>query len=362
MASAPPRDAVHISSAASTTERSPGLKVSDGRLLELDVFRGIAALVVVIYHYTQRYHELFRHPELPPFRLTLGYLGVELFFMISGFVIFMTVLRCKVPADFVVSRFSRIFPPFWFAVILTATVLAIAPLPGLEVTITQVFLNFTLMHKPFVPHVDGVYWTLTVELCFYALVCLAFACGALDKIRLFCWVWLIAGAITVATGLAEVDVWVGRIIGYLVLTYGQLFVAGIAFYIVRRDGWSFGPLSLIIGSYAVNFLRYDLVEMAFITVFYAAFIGFVSGWLKWIALRPLVFLGTISYSLYLTHQNIGYRIMKSLYEGGFDFWISTGTALAVALTIASAMTYFIERPSLKLIRSLYRRFRTIRTG
>ena len=71
-------------------ERSP--KNSSNRLIELDALRGIAALCVLIYHYTNHYTFKF-HPHNPPlFEFPLGYFGVQLFFMISGFVIFMMLL------------------------------------------------------------------------------------------------------------------------------------------------------------------------------------------------------------------------------------------------------------------------------
>lgn len=82
------------------------------RLIELDALRGIAALSVVIYHYTTRYNSLYGHDSF----LDNNYFhycsqGVQLFFMISGFVIFLTLNHIKKPMDFVISRFSRLYPP-----------------------------------------------------------------------------------------------------------------------------------------------------------------------------------------------------------------------------------------------------------
>ena len=61
------------------------------RLAQLDALRGIAALAVVLFHYTTRYDQLFGHAQSPALSFPYGYLGVNLFFMISGFVILMTL-------------------------------------------------------------------------------------------------------------------------------------------------------------------------------------------------------------------------------------------------------------------------------
>ena len=80
------------------------------RLLELDALRGIAAMAVMGFHYTTLYsHETGHLGELP-FEVRYGNYGVHLFFMISGFVIFMTLERTRTAKDFIVSRFSRLFP------------------------------------------------------------------------------------------------------------------------------------------------------------------------------------------------------------------------------------------------------------
>ena len=88
---------------------------------ELDLLRFIAALAVVFFHYTflnaVRFNQIPTYPILGDFS-KYGYMGVELFFMISGFVILMTTIN-KSPVDFVISRVSRLYPAFWIALSLT---------------------------------------------------------------------------------------------------------------------------------------------------------------------------------------------------------------------------------------------------
>src|SRR5689334_21950406 len=99
------------------------LKKNSERLLELDVLRGLAAFGVLCYHYTTHHTLLFSPTIKPLFNFPYGVYGVELFFMISGFVIFMTLENTKRPLDFIVSRFSRLYPCYWASVILTFSVI-----------------------------------------------------------------------------------------------------------------------------------------------------------------------------------------------------------------------------------------------
>ena len=87
--------------------------------MELDALRGIAAFSVVLFHYTARYDSIYGHSNRLLFKFNYGHLGVNLFFIISGFVIFMTLDRTKSVIDFVVARFSRLYPAYWTALALT---------------------------------------------------------------------------------------------------------------------------------------------------------------------------------------------------------------------------------------------------
>ena len=105
---------------------------SSVRLVELDALRGIAAMAVVAYHYTTHYANQIGHMTPLRFGFPAGNYGVHLFFLISGFVIFMTLERTRNAMDFVVSRFSRLYPAYWAAMLVTGVVvyLMISPYYG----------------------------------------------------------------------------------------------------------------------------------------------------------------------------------------------------------------------------------------
>ena len=138
------------------------------RIFELDSIRGLSAIAVLTYHYFFRYNEIYGHPSIATSWSYFGSYGVQLFFMVSGFVIYWSIGSIKRPLDFVISRFSRLYPVYWCAVVFTFTLVYYFGLPGREVSFFQALVNLTMLQSYLkVPSVDGVYWTLAVEITFY---------------------------------------------------------------------------------------------------------------------------------------------------------------------------------------------------
>ena len=152
------------------------------RLAELDALRGLAALSVVFYHFTTWYNNKFIMHIHPLFSFWFGYCGVHLFFMISGFVIFMTLEKTAKPFDFIVSRFSRLYPAYW-AVILFNLIL-ISPIDPRQFILNATMLSPWLHSK----YVCGAFWTLSVELAFYICILFLFITRTLKYIEI--WGWL----------------------------------------------------------------------------------------------------------------------------------------------------------------------------
>ncbi len=126
------------------------------RLLQIDALRGLAAIAVVGFHLTTRFAEVYGKGGSPAISFPLGYYGVNLFFMISGFVIFMTLERTQRSMDFVVSRFSRLYPAYWASVALTFCITHALGLPGREAGLSQAVLNLLMFHSVLgVPSIEG---------------------------------------------------------------------------------------------------------------------------------------------------------------------------------------------------------------
>ena len=164
---------------SSNVSNSEQLPRSDaGRIRELDALRGLAALSVLLRHYTWDYERLFGHDSQILFHHPLGNYGVELFFMLSGFVILLTLDRAKCVLDFAVSRFARLYPAYWAAVLISFVVVGICGLPGKEVGPEAALINLTTFQGILAyPDVDAVYWTLLCEMQFYILMGLIMVAG-----------------------------------------------------------------------------------------------------------------------------------------------------------------------------------------
>ncbi len=322
-----------------------------GRFQELDVLRGLAAVAVLLFHYLTRYDQKYSPRGDVPFGFADGAYGVHLFFVISGFVIFMTLSRCKTTSDFLISRLSRLYPAYWAAALLTCAVGTLWPLPGQHYTAMQLLVNLTMLQGfGQVAPIDGVYWTLNVELCFYAIMLALFASGLLATTVRLSIAWLAAAAGTHL--LSDLGFAVPETIQQVfVLDFAALFVAGINFYEIYEKGSSITRAALIVACLLVHWIDDGTASAERILVIFGLVAIAVSGRARFLCVRPLVWLGTISYSLYLTHQMIGFAVIEWLSADRIPSVVAIPTTAGLAIAVASAMTYFVERPAMRAIRS-----------
>jgi peptidoglycan/LPS O-acetylase OafA/YrhL len=164
------------------------------RLELLDYGRFAAALSVVAFHYffngisNGKISSITHIPTLIPFA-KYGYLGVEFFFMISGYVIFFSANN-KTAGQFLVTRAVRIFPAFWVAVVFTSIAAQFFGKNNMSVNLLQFFLNLTMFPQIFgQPYVDGAYWSLHYELKFYFMVFALLFMGAQSQLRFVFLLW-----------------------------------------------------------------------------------------------------------------------------------------------------------------------------
>ncbi len=328
------------------------------RLVEVDALRGIAAMAVVLFHYTTRYVELYTPTGAPSLSFPYGHFGVNLFFIISGFVIFMTLERTRRGMDFVVSRFSRLFPAYWAAVALTFAVTSTFGLPGKEVSWPQALGNVIMLHGFFrVPHVDGVYWTLEVELLFYAGMLALMVRGRLHRVHMALCVLLFLRLLwDISSRYFGVDLsW--TLSRLLILKYIPWFALGICVYQATLGAAHANQRSLRLTFTAAA------VCLAVVDQWALGVLAVALAWLVWAAasgrLRMLrhpmpAFFGTISYPLYLLHENIGWVVQRETQARGGSFDLSIAIALAVSVALATAVTFWVEQPAMRAIRGWYR--------
>jgi len=319
------------------------------RLPGLDVLRGLSALAVVAFHFTTRFGMIFGHPAAPPFWAPWGQRGVEVFFVISGFAIELSLESTTSARDFLMSRAVRLYPTFWAALSVTLTVVGVFGLPDRAVSFRDALLNLSMIPASLgAQAADAVYWTLERELRFYGLVLLLLSLG----LRRYT-----VHALLVTVALQTIGAtshWMPHWLADLSNAgWAHLFTCGVLLARSRREpSWqAFVPIALcILASRSLGFLPF------------ACGAGAVA--LVWIAsrpsvgahLRPLIFLGKVSYPLYLVHQYVGYVVMRALYARGAPPAVAIASAIVVGLLTATALHFAVEEPTLALLRR--RRHRT----
>lgn len=308
----------------------------------IDVGRLVAALSVLSFHYFYngiRNGKIHSGEYLPhvSYFAAYGYLGVDLFFMISGYVIFFSA-QGRSSHDFIASRLTRIFPTFWGAVFITSCYAYMFGSLGTEVTVRQMLANLLLFpqlfHEKFV---DGVYWTLVYEIDFYALIGLLLLspfAGKLKQIALF---WPFAIAIAQLSSHKHLP--------YLTPTHA-FFVAGCLFAIIKTDRT---PLSLsalatafviciisTIGHTAdvgSPFQRSSAAIGGIIVMMFAFFSLANSIWMANFAIPGSRMAGNITYPLYLIHAHIGYMTLSVLGNSPTGYILTITVVFLLAITL-----------------------------
>ncbi|MFF8942369.1 acyltransferase family protein [Streptomyces sp. NPDC014864] len=364
---------VPLSRAAPTARAivtGPGV-VRRERLAALDGLRFLAALSVVLFHFIgqtpgtmQRiwgrpYQDTF--PELHPY-FAFGRLGVDLFFLISGFVICMSAWG-RSPRDFFISRVTRLFPMYWIAVVVSSCVLYFADSPFGPPDPRMLFANFTMLQTPLgVANLDSVYWTLWPELAFYLTFSVVVWKGlGYQRVVLFCGAWTLATVLAPAAHIPLLTLAVNP-------PSAPYFIAGLAFHLMYR----YRPTPLLWGIVAMSWLlalhfllaptggRNNWLTWSpsrgwlilVVTLFFLLVGAIALGWTNRIRWRGLTVAGTMTFPLYLLHDTIGTSLAH--HYGDRVDPLALVAVVASGLVVLSYLAHrFVERPlALALRRSL----------
>lgn len=328
----------------------------------VDLIRFIAAMMVLMYHYTasgignvmnDRYKLLATKDLYPEFFWFTKYcfLGVHLFFMISGFVILASALN-RSAIEFAISRWTRLYPSYWFAVIFTTGVLFIFLGQDFDVTLTDFLANMTLLNDYMgITDIDPVYWTLHAELQFYGCVFLLILFGAVQHYRIWLVIWIALAIVYAAFRQPFFMPW------FISPAYSSYFIAGAVFYLAARDGYR--PfhivmllISLALGLYYIfpqtdeyiqmHTLGDQLLTSAMIISYYVLFFLISTGRLSIKRSATVLLLGSLTYPLYLTHHVAGRYLIDYLDPIMNKYLILFGL-IAAALLIAYVVTELIDK-------------------
>jgi exopolysaccharide production protein ExoZ len=342
------------------------LRVRPGKVVSVQYLRALAATLVVFIHARQ----------FPGFEkaldTTVGHAGVDIFFVISGFVMAVTARRPDYPAGrFLIKRLIRIVPIYWFLTIITAGLLVSAPSLFRDNIFTWPHFVLSLLFIPHLSPVGGysplikIGWTLNFEMFFYIVF------GAflfLELTRRICVIGLLFTLLIgvnklwhphfVALNFLGNAILLEFVIGCII---GRMYSAGTLARIPRGVAW----IGIVLGATGLlafgtseselhRLFRFGLpgalIVAAMVSLEQRGSIGF---WPR------LEFLGDASYSLYLTHLSVIVFLRK--------FWTMEGLpvtglgpallfvcfALAVSIAVGALTYASIERPMLRFLRQRF---------
>jgi peptidoglycan/LPS O-acetylase OafA/YrhL len=326
------------------------------RLEVLDGLRFVAALVVLAYHYTAMDHVWHRPVEevFPAQPAAYGWLGVQLFFLISGFVICMSSWGRGVGA-FLASRAVRLYPAYWLSVVVVAAALTVWPYVEGPPGVRDTLVNLTMFQGAFgVPDVTEVYWTLWAELRFYLLFALLVWWGlTYRRVVGFCVLWLAAAAVANAlvprTGVVHI---------VLMTDYAPLFTAGIGCYLLHGFRPTVASWGIVVGSFVLALppvLHRNQLEahpgeivpktpaVLLLAVWFLLIVAVALGWLSWVRGRWLVVLGATTYPLYLLHLDLGGAVLY-LWQWDVPPPLLVAVVGAAMMLLAWLVHRYVERP------------------
>ena len=335
------------------------------RIDYLDGHRGIAILLVIFYHAFNRWTELVPYTDtyahFPLFQF--GFLGVQLFFILSGFVILMTLEKCVDFKSFLYRRWLRLFP----AMLICSVVIFLSSdffferpngipsakdlIPGL--TFIEPYILSKLIGS--VQSIEVAFWSLYVEFKFYIISAFIYFLVGSRKLVASLFILFFFG-----TALIQLDQhsdnnlihYLSSISHHLSLKYFGWFAAGSSFYLFVKDSnkkWFFlGVLMCFFSSLATAVFSNSLgtlIAILCISIFFSYSLVSKSVQ-RLLSNKFLLFFGYVSYPLYLLHENMMISLtikFNTILPPNFNFLLPVFAIVFIA-SIAFVIARYIEKP------------------
>ncbi len=350
-------------------------------LIALDLTRFACALLVLAFHFGAGF-ALLPPPgaaallagqpvdaRLVPF-VNSGWIGVDVFFVISGFVIAWSAEGSDAPA-FLGRRALRLAPVAWLCASVTAAALLAFSALDRSAVIAQWLGALTFW--PTIRPIDPSYWTLAIEVSFYLLVTLALIGGStlhrIERVGAF------LGCASFAYWLAHCFLTVppasNRLMHLTLLPHGCFFALGVLIRAGQRLGWNPLRLTALAPAGVAALIEIDAHRMET----YGDGLAHVPPEL-WFALGllPILFaerlqpwleqrvrasaattMGLMTYPLYLLHQELSAMLIGSILHAGGSYWPAAAVAFATMLALSWLVVRFFEPPVRRTLMRLARR-------
>lgn len=348
-------------------------KAKPQRYENIDALRAIAALLVVIQHFFGDIVREAQNQQTPLIELIqyslnsidLGRFGVILFFLISGFVVPFSIRGAHPLRRFAISRFFRLYPALWLAVI---TLSIFFVYKGSAPSIATILANMTMFPSFLGFHwLSGIYWTLTIELVFYFLCAALFWKNALYAPKIVTAFALLLICSTALPILMRMHVGINLPVQYIGLHVSFLY-CGLLFRLAMIDkkagAWT-GAIIVTIALFSVLFTIGDfslergdsfflIGKLPIIVAYILAFIIFISAVYSGKPQSSLLsFGGSISYSIYLFHGIAALLVYQFLALTGNWTDLLTGlVSLSLTILISHSVYKYLETPMIALGRKI----------
>ena len=332
-------------------------------IVTIQYLRGIAATLVVLAHIDTQLLRLTE--DQIGFGAGAGEWGVDIFFVISGFIMYRAAIVSDVaPGRFLLNRVIRIVPLYWTLTLLVAGAAYLAPAVFSSTRFDPLHLLASLLFLPWPnPAYSGYWpvlipgWTLNFEIFFYGIVAVALLlparCRLLGASLIMCLAFIAlsharpTGPLSFYTNDIVLEFVFGLLIGWIADRRKPGPFVGAALIIIsvsavlwhgHLEGW---PRSL---AYGVPALLLVFGSLQF------------EAWARRHPVTPMRYLGDISYSLYLTHV-IALPAVTALFSKWAGpklpaIWAYPALALAASIAVAMVSYALMERPLTQRLRRL----------
>jgi len=318
----------------------------DKRNHMIDLLRILAASWVVFFHLNQPikpidnwYRDFCKY----------GHLGVPIFFIISGYCILIALHHAKKPAEFMVRRFFRIFPPYWFSLVITVVIVLLLKLithvnssAVIPKNITGIIATIALSTSPItaVKTINWVYWTLSCEVLFYLAV---FACAFFKK------QYFVIALIAVTLLSIVLPQFESGPLFFLKLW--PLFSLGVAIYqLLHQPAYKWFNIALL----AFTAVDFYATHQSFIYIVLCLITGglIVINHFKPLKNNLVSRYGDVSYSLYLIHVPIGIYLFGHLKTTVIQTNVTLNILFDVVILIflvflSKLMHRYVELPTIR---------------
>lgn len=288
--------------------------------------RGIGAILIMVYHYSVHYSNLVQPLQFKYFDFAYLTFAVPLFFLFSAYFLYGKTIKYCSPVKLVFYRMTRLYPMYWLAVLFSSTVIVL--IGHEKLSFKSILLNLTMVEKVFgIEHIDGAYWTMFYELMLLFILAAATLLilknnRVKHKTQLVCAIWIALGAIS-SGGMKLLNIDSSTIAVLLfACRYVPVFVMGILLYnryqeddkISDKTFYIFYVCSLLYELLLGQNIYHGIYGIVAILIGHAAISGRFAR-IKLFKATPLVFLGKISYNIYLTHNQFGRILIGKM--GGY---------------------------------------------